>query len=75
MLGVFGGGMSSNAGVGAGTYTGEMQDNSESRIIYAPVYHISGANEETVRKATIDDYQRFERFMQQYDRNNKRLKF
>jgi hypothetical protein len=72
-LGVYGS-KSSSEGGNAASY-GNMQDNSESKIIYAPVYHITGASEETVKKATRDDYQNFEKFMQQYQKNNRRLNF
>lgn len=43
-------------------------------ITYSPVYQIYGADEETVRKATTDDYERFEKFMEQHEKS-KRLSF
>lgn len=73
VLGVYGGGTSST--VGSGYSAGDIQDNSESKVIYAPVYNVYGSSEETVKKATSDDYQNFERFMQQYNKNHRRLAF
>lgn len=72
-LGVYGSESSSKGG-NAASY-GNMQDNSESKIIYSPVYNISGASEETVKKATREDYQNFEKLMQQYEKNHRRLAF
>lgn len=72
-LGVYGSASSSNSG--NATSYGNMQDNSESKITYSPVYNVYGSSEETVKKATRDDYQNFEKLMQQYEKNNRRLNF
>lgn len=45
----------------------------ESRITYSPTYQIYGADEETVRKATYDDYERFERFMKEHEKSRRLL--
>lgn len=50
-------------------------DTSERKIVYSPTYNISGANEETVRQATSDDYERFEQYIQRYERTNQRLRY
>lgn len=60
---------------GSGSVISNVEDNSQSRPVYAPVYHIYGANEETVRNATGDDYAKFERFLSQYEKNKSRLAF
>lgn len=70
-LGVYDGGTAS----GGGYSTGSIQDNSESKVTYAPVYNIYGTGEETVKKATRDSYQDFEKFMLQYEKNHRRLAF
>lgn len=48
-------------------------DTNEVHIAYSPTYHINGSDEDTVRKATSDDYDRFERYMEQYQRTRQRL--
>lgn len=48
---------------------------SESKITYSPVYQIYGADEESVRRATADDYERFERFMELHEKTHRRLSF
>lgn len=50
-------------------------NNSESKITYSPVYQIYGADEESVRRATADDYERFERFMELHEKTHRRLSF
>lgn len=45
------------------------------QFVYSPSYNIYGADEETVRRATDDDYGRFERFLRQYERNRQRVSF
>lgn len=50
-------------------------DNSEQRIVYSPTYQIYGNSEAEVRRATDDDYERFERLMERYQRNQRRLGF
>lgn len=50
-------------------------DNSESKITYSPVFYVYGGNEETMKKAVDDGYKKFETFMKQYQRNQKRLSF
>lgn len=72
-LGILGSGSQTRGGNGfpsVGNY-----DNRESKIVYAPVIHINGAAEEPVKKALADDFQRFEGFMRQYEKNQKRLGF
>lgn len=48
---------------------------SEQQINYSPVYHVYGSNEETVKNAMSDDYDRFVRFMEMYNKTNRRLAF
>ncbi|MEG0216386.1 MAG: hypothetical protein RR685_09695, partial [Hungatella sp.] len=62
-------------GMFSNNVTNSSQSSDDSRITYAPVYHVSGGNEESVRRATSNDYERFEAFMRQYERTNKRLAF
>lgn len=50
-------------------------DTSEMSIVYSPTYNVSGSNEETIRKATSDDYERFEQFVQKYERTKQRLRY
>jgi hypothetical protein len=72
-LGVIG--VSQRSNNGTSTAFGEIQDNSESKIVYAPVIHVNGSGEESVKKVLTDDFQRFESFMRQYKKNQKRLEF
>lgn len=44
-------------------------------ITYSPTYQIYGADEQTVRKATRDDQERFEMMMARYLRDQQRLAF
>lgn len=66
MLGVMG-----NNGV---SETG-IPDAENTCFSYSPVYQIYGADEETVRRATLDDYDRFEQLMERYQKNRRRLGF
>lgn len=50
-------------------------ESSEQKITYSPVIHVYGSNEETVRQAMSDDYDRFVRFMELYGRTKQRLAF
>lgn len=70
-LGVIGNNPQSS--VGTGVSSSGTQDNN--KIVYSPVYHISGASEEVVKKATSDDYSRFESLMSQYNKSHRRLNF
>lgn len=55
---------------------GSSTDNSRVTITYAPVYQIpSGADEATIRRATAEDYERFEQFMNRYQKDQVRLAF
>lgn len=72
-LGVF---ESSSQPAGGNDYSsGGDYNNNESKIVYSPVYQIYGANEEMVRRSTSEDYQKFEQFMKQYQRTQRRLAF
>lgn len=50
-------------------------DRSEMSIVYSPTYQVNGGDEETVRRATSDDYERFEALMERYQRTRKRLEY
>lgn len=50
-------------------------DRNEMSIVYSPTYQINGSDEETVRRATSDDYERFEGFMERYQRTRQRLEY
>lgn len=51
-------------------------DNSESNITYSTVINVyGGGNVETMKEAVDDGYKKFETFMNQYQRNQKRLRF
>lgn len=72
-LGVLGSGSQTRGGNGlpsVGNY-----DNSESKIMYSPTYQIYGSSVDTVKQATNDDFQRFENFMHQYEKKQRRLGF
>ncbi|WP_320958968.1 phage tail tape measure protein [Hungatella effluvii] len=56
------------------SFTDYSDEKTEKSITYSPVYQIYGADEETVRNATTDDYERFEKFMEQHEKS-KRLSF
>jgi TP901 family phage tail tape measure protein len=56
-------------------YHGNTSANNESQIIYSPTYQIYGATEETVRRATNDDYAQFEAFMRRHEKDKARLSF
>lgn len=72
-LGILGepGGSGNPASPGRPADTGE----GGGQFVYSPSYNIYGADEETVRRATDDDYGRFERFLRQYERNRQRVSF
>lgn len=61
----------------AGTGTSSADDTGgDSQIVYSPVFQIGpGTSEEMVRKANNDAYEKFEKFMNQYQRTKKRLAF
>lgn len=50
-------------------------DNSERNINYSPIFNIYGTGEDTVRNTVDDDYERFVRFMDLYNKTNRRLAF
>ncbi len=63
--------VSAQAAAGGASGTGD----SRGQFVYSPSYNIYGADEEAVRRATDDDYVRFEHFLQQYERNRRRVCF
>ena len=48
---------------------------SEMSIVYSPTYQVNGSDETTIRRATSDDYERFEIFMERYKRTIQRLEY
>lgn len=52
-----------------------MAETENTSFSYSPVYQIYGADEETVRRATSDDYDRFEQLMARYQKDRRRLGF
>lgn len=72
-LGLVGDPGGSGAPVSEGTAQGA--GGAQGQFVYSPSYNIYGADEESVRKAIGDDYGRFERFLEQYERNRRRVCF
>lgn len=66
---------SSNDGRNVTANSQGSTESSAPSIVYAPVIHAPGGNEETIKKALSDEYKKFESFMKQYQKNQARLQF
>jgi len=51
------------------------QNRDESRITYAPVFNVPAGSEGRIKEIAENEYQKFEQFMKQFQRDNKRLAF
>lgn len=50
-------------------------DTDQMHVSYSPTYYVYGSNEDTIRKATSDDYERFEEHIERYQRTRQRLRY
>lgn len=50
-------------------------DTEQMHVSYSPTYYVYGSSEDTIRKATSDDYERFEEHIERYQRTRQRLRY
>lgn len=59
-----------------GATSNSSTDNSSFQVVYSPVYQVaSGTDESMIRRATAEDYDRFQQFMERYHKDQARLAF
>lgn len=53
----------------------QSQSSTENSPVFAPVYHLYGGNQESIKGMVDDSYQKFTTFMNRYQKDQKRLSF
>ncbi|MFW6680674.1 phage tail tape measure protein [Lacrimispora sp. AGF001] len=57
------------------TTVSNSQTSTESNPVFAPVFHIYGGDQESIKKTVDDSYQKFSAFMKRYQKDHARLSF